>query len=108
MKKIISVLFLLAIVAVPLTISAQQTIPEGITDPQQIINTIESIGNWIFSIFLALSAIFILWAAFKFLTASGDAGKVGEAKQSLVYALVGIAVAVLAKGLVSLVENFLL
>ena len=54
------------------------------------------IGNWVFAIFLAISIIYILMAAFGFVT--GGPEGVGEARQKLIYAAIGIAIALLAAG----------
>ena len=47
--------------------------------------------------------IMIIISGFKYITSGGDSGKVGSAKSSLIYALVGIAVAALAQFLVHFV-----
>lgn len=49
----------------------------------------------------AVSIIMILVSGFKYITSGGDSGKVGSAKNTLIYALIGIAVAVLAQALVN-------
>lgn len=47
--------------------------------------------------------IMILVAGFKYITSSGDSAKVTSAKNTLIYALIGVAVAVLAQFLVNIV-----
>lgn len=46
--------------------------------------------------------IMVLISGFKYITSGGDAGKVSSAKNTLIYALVGIAVAAVAQVLVHL------
>lgn len=53
----------------------------------------------------AVAVIMILVAGFKYITSSGDSSKVASAKATLVYALVGLAVAVLAQFLINIVVN---
>ena len=48
-----------------------------------------------------LSVIMIVWAGFMYTTAAGDAGKVARAKMIIVYAVIGIIVAV-ASGAIAL------
>ncbi len=72
------------------------------TSVYDILNTIV---NWFFAILIVLAVIFIFVAAFYYLTAAGDAEKVKTAHTTLIYALVAIAVALLAKGIVYLVGN---
>ena len=107
-KKAISVLFSTGLALSPLAAFAQQqAIPAGPQDINALLDIIDNVGDWVFTIFLTLAAFFIIYAAFKFLTASGDADAVSQARQMLVYALVGVAIAVLARGLVSIVQNLI-
>lgn len=105
MKKKLLTLAAISLLVLPVVILAQDTtIPDTITGAGDIITIIERVANWLFAILLALALLFILIAAFQFLTSGGDPGKVGTARQALTYALIGIAVAFLAKGLVLLVK----
>ena len=79
--------------------------PQGIGEILQIITTI---GNWIFGIFMAISVIFILWGAFEFVTGGGDPEKVSSAKKRLLYAAIGIALALLANGVDDILRNILI
>jgi len=49
----------------------------------------------------ALAIIMIILSGYKYITSAGDAGKVASAKSTLIYALVGIAVVVLAHVIVT-------
>lgn len=66
---------------------------------------VDVVTNWIFAIFTVLTVIFVLLAAFQFVTAGGDAVKVGEARQKLIWASVGIIIALASKGLVPVIRN---
>ena len=79
--------------------------PQGIGEILQIITTI---GNWIFAIFMAISVIFILWGAFEFVTGGGDPEKVSSAKKRLLYAAIGIALALVANGVDDILRNILI
>ncbi|MBI4138410.1 MAG: hypothetical protein HY482_02365 [Candidatus Wildermuthbacteria bacterium] len=63
------------------------------------------IGNWVFAIFLAISLIYIILAAFEFVTGAGEPTKVSGARQKLIYAAVGIGVALLAAGIDDIVRS---
>ena len=78
--------------------------PQGIGEILQIITTI---GNWIFAIFMAISVIFILWGAFEFVTGGGDPEKVSSAKKRLLYAAIGIALALVANGVDDILRSIL-
>ncbi len=55
--------------------------------------------NWLFYGLIVLTVIFVLIAAFRYLTASGDPEKVKAASNTLLYAVVAVIVALLAKGI---------
>jgi len=110
MKKIIIITFLLGAILMPaLGIAAE---PPGIFNPpaagtgpgtvpssgDALLGRIQTISNWVFAIFLAISLIYILLAAFQFVTGGGEPEKVSEARQKLIYAAIGIAIALIAAG----------
>lgn len=80
-------------------------LPSGPTSGTQLLALIDVVTNWVFAIFVVLTIIFILLAAFQFVTAGGDAAKVGEARQKLIWASVGVIVALAAKGIVPVVRT---
>lgn len=76
-----------------------------ITTLDDILTLIGKVGDWISAIVLALAIIFILVSAFQFLTAAGSPEKITSARQMLIYALVAVAIAVVAWGLPDLVTS---
>ncbi|MFA5249237.1 MAG: hypothetical protein WC397_01715 [Candidatus Paceibacterota bacterium] len=72
-----------------------------------VLNTVYVITDWVFAALMLASVVVIVLAGFKMVTAEGSADKVGEARQSIVYAAVGIAVAFLARA-VPLAVKFIL
>ena len=82
-------------------------IPNTLTTETGLISVIKSVGNLIFAIFGVVAVIFILLAAFNYLTAAGDEKKLGTGKQMLMYAIIAVAVAVLAPGIVNVIIAFL-
>lgn len=79
----------------------------SITTPQKVVDLIDKFGGWFYSILFALAIVYIIYAAFKFLTAGGDEKKIEEARQQLIYAIVALAVAMLATGVVTVLKEFL-
>jgi len=74
-------------------------LPKGPTTGALLLNTITFIADWIFVILLIFATIFIVLAAFQFVTAGGDPSAVAQARMKLLYAVIGVAVAAVAKGL---------
>lgn len=82
-----------------------QTIPAGPQTGQELITLLQVVTDWIFVIFLIVAVIFIILAAFQFLTGGGDPAAIAQARTKLIYAAVAIAVAVASRGLVAVVTN---
>jgi len=66
---------------------------------------LDTIANWLFTILLAVAVIFIILAAYDFVTSAGNPEKVETAKSKVIYALIGLVVAILAKGIVNLIKT---
>ncbi|MFH1161724.1 MAG: pilin [Candidatus Jorgensenbacteria bacterium] len=71
-----------------------------------VVALLVKLGGWFWGIILALAVVFIVYAAFLFLTSGGDEEKVKEAKNYIIYAVVALAVAILATGIVYLTQVF--
>lgn len=67
--------------------------------------TLSSVLNWLFTILIAFAGIMIVIAAFYFVTASGNPETVAKARQFIIYALIGVIVALLARGMIYLVSR---
>jgi len=86
---------------IPGPIVAQQG-PVTITGWVEVLMTVI---RWIYTIVFILAVFFILLAAFFFVTSQGDPEKVTKARNMLMYAVIGIVVALLSFGIVTLVQN---
>lgn len=102
-------------IALPLFASAQIQ-PPPVSAPSNYTNINQIAGqsgilcvviNWIFYLLIILTIIFVLYAAFKYLTAGGDPEKVKAAGSILLYAVIAIVVALLAKGIPLIVSSFI-
>lgn len=101
------VLILAVVSSVPLGVFAQQSpLPtfSGVlpTNPLNNITAVENILlnvlGWMFTIFMILAVVMVIWAAFLYLTAAGNEQNVKKAKQQLVYAVIAIVIALMASG----------
>lgn len=101
------VLLALALAIAPFLTSAQTAPPVVMTSVGGFIDLLNTILGWMFTIFMVLAVIMIIWAAFVYLTAGGDEEKVGKAKNMLIYAVVAIVVALLAAGVPKIVQSLL-
>lgn len=105
MKKIIFLFSILALFSLlPLISSAAPIEPPNLSI--DIWTFLSRLLNWFFGIVVILAAIMLVWAGATYITATGDEKKVKKALDTLIYALVGVGIAILAKGLVYMVCNF--
>ena len=79
----------------------KNTLTEG---PESVRKLLVTLADWAFTIFLAVAVIMIVVAAFKYLTSGGGDG-VKDAHKMLIYAVIAIIIAFLAKGFVTVVEG---
>jgi Type IV secretion system pilin len=92
--------------ACPGTTTSQGQVLEGVGETgnncdssgvSSLLSTVISILSYVVG---ALAIVMIILAGSKYITSGGDANKVGNAKNTLIYALIGLAVAVCAQALV--------
>jgi uncharacterized membrane protein len=72
-----------------------------------ILTLLNTTLTWIDAIIFIVGILIILYAAFMYMTAAGDEEKIGKAKRTFIYGLVGIGVAIIAFGIWQLVASFL-
>ncbi len=111
MKNIILGLIFLSFLFVPMvSLSQVPPIPPG-PPPDSLkagVNpwiTFQNIVKWVFSIFLVVAVLFIILAAYYFVTAQGNMETVGKARTFVLYAVIGIIVAAVAQGLVQWIRG---
>jgi len=63
--------------------------------------------NWFFNIAIIIAAIFLVYAGWQYITAGGDDEKMKKGLNTLVRALIGVGIALLAKGLIYIVSTFI-
>jgi membrane-associated phospholipid phosphatase len=83
-------------------------VPQGqITSLQGVLQTLCTVFAWAFYFLIVIAVIFVIVAAFKYLTAAGDPEKVKSAGATLLYAAIAIGVALLARAVPLVVGSFL-
>lgn len=66
-----------------------------------------SIISFIITIAIPLTAILVLWGGFQMITAAGNPEKFSAGKKTILYAVIGFAVVLLADGVVALIKSLL-
>lgn len=112
MKRIVLAITLISVLAAalatPVTVALARHIIdhiENVPADLDIFLVINRVVNFLFTLLLLIAAVCIVIAAFYFVTAAGDPERVGKARQFVIFALVGVAVALASRGLVLLAER---
>lgn len=77
----------------------------AIDTPEELVGLVDRIGQWIFLILLAVAGVFLIVSGFMFVTAGGNPENTTKARQMLINALIGVAIAVGAQGLKTIIIN---
>ena len=109
-KKLIGLLSVISVLApsaalaiTSISLTPSPTEPPAI-DPTMVLSTIIT---WVFGFLLVIVVLMVLISGYMFVTAGGNPESVTKARNWLMYALIGLAVAVLGRGLVALVLTIL-
>lgn len=116
--KSVLVIFILAVVLAiaPAVVFGQTsnvtqvTPPSGaapITTVDQGLGVFRQTLTWFAMAFWIAAALFVFYAAFLYLTAAGNEQRVQKAHSQLLYAVIAIAIGLMAYGMPALVKNFL-
>jgi magnesium-transporting ATPase (P-type) len=117
MKAIISIIFLFSLVfASPAFAITAGEIPGAsqlISDAPKVekigglVDVLKTIVKWTYIIFFIIAVLFIIFAAYNYLTARGDPEKVKNVNSQLIYAAVAIVVALVAVSIDLIIKNFI-
>lgn len=104
MRKIVPSLVLLSVLLLPVV---AQAIP---IDKQQPVNTdligvLNNIIGWALGILIAFAVLMLIVAGFYFVTAQGDSEKLKTARAYVLWALVGVAVGLVAFAAVQFIQT---
>ena len=106
MKKYLTLFLSASLLLFPVFVMAKEA-PEIGGSVDELVDILNRIGELIFTILLVIACIFLVVAGMNFITAGGDTTKVDKARNQLMFCLIGVAVALLARGAVALVRNLL-
>jgi len=102
MKKILLILFLFSL---PIVVSAVEF--QNPLEYETFGELIDAIIKYIFYIAVVVTPLMIIIGAFYILTAAGDPKKIGTGKNVIIYTLIGLAIILLARGLIAMIESLI-
>lgn len=71
------------------------------------LNVICRIVNYVSGLVAALAVLMFVWAGILFATSAGNEGRLGTAKKVLLYAVIGVAIALAGTGLINLIGGII-
>ncbi|KKR09953.1 MAG: hypothetical protein UT37_C0007G0004 [Parcubacteria group bacterium GW2011_GWA2_39_18] len=86
---------------------ADTTTIENPLTSSNIEEVVDRVVNFLILVFIPIAVIMILYSALMFITAGGDEARVKKAKQILTWAIVGIAILLVAKSTAVVIKDFL-
>ncbi|MDI6591604.1 MAG: hypothetical protein QME61_01550 [Patescibacteria group bacterium] len=105
MKKLFFLIFLIGLILSFSTFA--QIIIENPLRANTIEEVVDNFINFIFYLAIALAPLMIIIGAFYLLIAGGEAKKVETGKKIILYTLIGFAIVLFAKGLISVIKSVL-
>jgi hypothetical protein len=69
-----------------------------------IMDAVLTVTDWIFYGLLVVTALLVIWGGFTIATAGGSPDKVGEGRNYILYAMIGLAVALLSRAIPAVVR----
>ncbi len=107
-KKLITLANVVIILALPVVSFAfyAGTVPNAV-QALSVNTLIDIVFSIIWPVVVAFSIVMLILAAFTFMTARGDADKAAQARQEVIWGVVGIAVALIAFSIPFVVRNTL-
>ena len=75
-----------------------------VTLPSSPLNqTLDTVASYVIGILVLVAVFYIIRAGYEFVTANGDQEKISQARSSIMYAAIGIIIALIAKGIVNFI-----
>lgn len=78
-----------------------------IKEPGDVFRILVNLVRYTYTIFFIVAIVFIIVAAFKFLTAGGNPEKIQSARTQIMWAVVAIAIALISVGAATIIKGFL-
>lgn len=97
---------LLALLLLPHFTLAQVAAPAQ-TTAGGLVEVMRVVARWIFTFLIVVTVIFGLIAGYQYITAGGDAEKLATARTNTIYALIALAIGILAFSIPAIVSQIL-
>lgn len=83
------------------------SIPNPLGGTSNLSALIQSIAWDIYHLAFILAFIMLVWGGIQYIMSGGNSGKIQNAKNTILYAVIGIAVVLIGRGFITLIQNLL-
>lgn len=84
-----------------------QTLPNPLGEGTTVYSLLDRIMGYLLGLAIPIATVMILYGAFLILTAAGDPKKAEDGKKTIIYALVGFGIVLLASGIPYIIKEIL-
>ncbi len=84
-----------------------QTLPNPLGNVGDFPTLINNIVIYVSGVIGGLAVIMFVWAGILFLTSAGNEGQLTKARKALLYAVIGLAIALVGGGLITFIKNII-
>jgi fumarate reductase subunit D len=99
-------IFLISLYFLPVMVAAEEP-PTLVTSTSDVVRILNNVRNIIWVVLTVVVVIMFVWAGITFVTAEGDTNKIQKARNRILYGVIGIFVALLAGGILYLIQNMM-
>jgi len=107
MKKTLSILILLSLILPIRVLAVEPIVIENPLESESFEELLNTIVTFIYWIAIVIAPLMIMIAAFFFLTAGGDPKRVDTARRIILWTVIGLAIILFAKGLISVLKQII-
>jgi len=104
--SVLEIILIFGFILIPLIAIGEVTIESPIT-ATSVPALINRVVNYVFWIAVVLAPLMILVGAFYFMTAAGDPKRVETGKKVILWTIVGLAVILFSRGIISVIRSIL-
>ena len=106
-KTLLSLVLFSLLIMMPMGVMAESIPDTKIETFGDIISLLNTFVDWLYTLLLVVAAFYLVWGGLDYVLGGGEAEKIESGRNKIKYALIGVAVAVVSKGLMNIVINLL-
>ena len=107
MKKTFFLITLVVFLGFAISSNGQVTLPNPLGNTGDFPTLLKKVADYVFTIVGALAVLMFVWAGILYLTSGANPGNIQRANKAVLYATIGLAIALSGAGLMALLKNII-